>query len=161
MTENFKYLPFGGGRRKCIGDQFALFETIVTLAMLLRRYDFELALGKPEVGMTTGERCSGLCAGAVVWGALAALGPRPAQLLRVQAWSAGPVRLVRAMSGVLLRGILLGATTRRAARCVLCSVIRAYHLFMPCHLALPACYMAYAQTCLVHLHNPERFSFSL
>ena len=54
MTENFAYLPFGGGRRKCIGDQFALFETLVALSMLARRYDFSLAPGKPEVGMTTG-----------------------------------------------------------------------------------------------------------
>jgi beta-ring hydroxylase len=54
ITENFAYLPFGGGRRKCIGDQFALFETLVALAMLVRRYNFELAPGKPEVGMTTG-----------------------------------------------------------------------------------------------------------
>jgi len=56
VTEGFAYLPFGGGRRKCIGDQFALFESVVALAMLLRRYEFELAPGKPEVGMTTGER---------------------------------------------------------------------------------------------------------
>jgi hypothetical protein len=54
VTENFAYLPFGGGRRKCIGDQFALFETLVALAVFARRYDFSLAPGKPEVGMTTG-----------------------------------------------------------------------------------------------------------
>lgn len=56
ITENFAYLPFGGGRRKCIGDQFALFETLVALAMLTRRYDFSLAPDKPAVGMTTGKR---------------------------------------------------------------------------------------------------------
>jgi beta-ring hydroxylase len=55
ITENFSYLPFGGGRRKCIGDQFALFEALVALAVLVRSYDFSLAPGKPEVGMTTGE----------------------------------------------------------------------------------------------------------
>lgn len=54
VTENFSYLPFGGGRRKCIGDQFALFEALVALAMLLRRYEFMLDTSKP-VGMTTGE----------------------------------------------------------------------------------------------------------
>jgi hypothetical protein len=59
ITENFSYLPFGGGRRKCIGDQFALFEALVALAVLLRRYDFSLAPGKPEVGMTTGEQQGG------------------------------------------------------------------------------------------------------
>ncbi|CAK0785609.1 hypothetical protein CVIRNUC_008820 [Coccomyxa viridis] len=54
ITENFNYLPFGGGRRKCIGDQFALFEAVVGLAVLLRRFDFQMAPGAPAVGMTTG-----------------------------------------------------------------------------------------------------------
>jgi len=54
VTEDFKYLPFGGGKRKCVGDQFALFEAIVALAMLVRRFDFEMAPDAPEVGMTTG-----------------------------------------------------------------------------------------------------------
>lgn len=58
MTENFAYLPFGGGRRKCIGDQFALFESIVGLSMLMRRYEFKLAPGA-EVGMTTGAAWAG------------------------------------------------------------------------------------------------------
>ncbi len=53
VTENFAYLPFGGGRRKCIGDQFALFEALVALSMLMRRYEFRLDPTKP-VGMTTG-----------------------------------------------------------------------------------------------------------
>ncbi|MEW5298950.1 MAG: hypothetical protein WDW36_002019 [Sanguina aurantia] len=53
-TENFSYLPFGGGKRKCIGDQFALFESIVALSMLTRRYDFTLDPNGPAVGMTTG-----------------------------------------------------------------------------------------------------------
>eukprot|EP00877_Chromochloris_zofingiensis_P008598 jgi/Chrzof1/3992/Cz13g16110.t1_CYP97A1[v5.2] len=54
VTENFAFLPFGGGKRKCIGDQFALFESVVALAMLVRRFDFTTAPGAPEVGMTTG-----------------------------------------------------------------------------------------------------------
>jgi beta-ring hydroxylase len=57
ITENFAYLPFGGGQRKCVGDQFALFESIITLAMVCRRFDFELdAKFHPdgECGMTTG-----------------------------------------------------------------------------------------------------------
>lgn len=54
VTEEFRYLPFGGGRRKCIGDQFALFESVVAISMLLRRFDFERPEGSPEVGMTTG-----------------------------------------------------------------------------------------------------------
>jgi cytochrome P450 family 97 subfamily B polypeptide 3 len=38
---DFAYLPFGGGARKCVGDQFATMEAVVTLAMVLRRFDFE------------------------------------------------------------------------------------------------------------------------
>lgn len=53
-TEEWRYLPFGGGTRKCIGDQFAMFESIVSLAMLVRRFDFALAPGREDVGMTTG-----------------------------------------------------------------------------------------------------------
>jgi beta-ring hydroxylase len=54
VTEDFRYLPFGGGKRKCIGDQFALFESIVALAMLIRRFEFSRPADAPEVGMTTG-----------------------------------------------------------------------------------------------------------
>jgi beta-ring hydroxylase len=82
VTEAFNYLPFGGGKRKCIGalallglrlmdartslgkrlkhalivpagDQFALVESIVTLAILLRRFEFSMAPDAPAVGMTT------------------------------------------------------------------------------------------------------------
>lgn len=53
-TENFSYLPFGGGPRKCIGDMFATFETVTAAAMLARRFKFELAVGAPPVEMTTG-----------------------------------------------------------------------------------------------------------
>ncbi|KAL0402577.1 UNVERIFIED_CONTAM: protein LUTEIN DEFICIENT 5, chloroplastic [Sesamum latifolium] len=48
-NQNFSYLPFGGGPRKCIGDMFASFETVVAVAMLVRRFDFQLALGAPPV----------------------------------------------------------------------------------------------------------------
>jgi beta-ring hydroxylase len=54
VTEDFRYLPFGGGRRKCIGDQFALFESIVALAMMMRRFEFVRGADAPAVGMTTG-----------------------------------------------------------------------------------------------------------
>ena len=42
VTTDFAYLPFGGGRRKCIGDQFAITEACVALVMLLRRFRFTL-----------------------------------------------------------------------------------------------------------------------
>jgi beta-ring hydroxylase len=54
VTTDFAYLPFGGGRRKCIGEQFALFEAVVALAMLQRRFSFELDPAAEPVGMTTG-----------------------------------------------------------------------------------------------------------
>lgn len=51
---DFAYLPFGGGPRKCVGDQFALMEATVCLAMMLRKFDITL-VGKPEdVELVTG-----------------------------------------------------------------------------------------------------------
>nr|APW83734.1 cytochrome P450 carotenoid hydroxylase 97B [Dunaliella salina]APW83738.1 cytochrome P450 carotenoid hydroxylase 97B [Dunaliella salina] len=54
VTSDFGFIPFGGGARKCIGDQFALFEATVALAMLVRRFDFQLAVKPSQVGMATG-----------------------------------------------------------------------------------------------------------
>ncbi|EOY09936.1 Cytochrome P450, family 97, subfamily A, polypeptide 3 isoform 1 [Theobroma cacao] len=53
-NQNFCYLPFGGGPRKCVGDMFASFENVVAVAMLVRRFNFQMALGAPPVEMTTG-----------------------------------------------------------------------------------------------------------
>lgn len=53
-NQNFSYLPFGAGPRKCVGDMFASFEAIVAVAMLVRRFNFQMALGAPPVKMTTG-----------------------------------------------------------------------------------------------------------
>ncbi|HET6896112.1 MAG TPA: cytochrome P450 [Candidatus Baltobacteraceae bacterium] len=38
----FAYFPFGGGARKCLGDQFAWTEARIELAHLARRYTFEV-----------------------------------------------------------------------------------------------------------------------
>ncbi|XP_015880903.3 cytochrome P450 97B2, chloroplastic isoform X1 [Ziziphus jujuba] len=54
IISDFSFLPFGGGPRKCVGDQFALMESTVALAMLLQKFDIELR-GPPEsVGIVTG-----------------------------------------------------------------------------------------------------------
>ncbi|XP_057471820.1 protein LUTEIN DEFICIENT 5, chloroplastic isoform X2 [Actinidia eriantha] len=53
-NQSFSYLPFGGGPRKCVGDMFASFENVVAVAMLVRRFNFQMALGAPRVEMTTG-----------------------------------------------------------------------------------------------------------
>lgn len=41
----FAYVPFGGGARRCIGDEFALRETAIVLEALTRRYRFTLEPG--------------------------------------------------------------------------------------------------------------------
>lgn len=39
----YEFLPFGGGKRRCIGDVFALFEMKLVLATILSRYELALA----------------------------------------------------------------------------------------------------------------------
>lgn len=54
IISDFAFLPFGGGPRKCVGDQFALMESTVALAMLLQKFDVNLR-GPPEsVELVTG-----------------------------------------------------------------------------------------------------------
>lgn len=48
-----RFIPFSGGPRKCVGDQFALLEAIVALAVLLQHVNFEL-IPDQNIGMTTG-----------------------------------------------------------------------------------------------------------
>ncbi|WP_227374582.1 cytochrome P450 [Haladaptatus halobius] len=44
---DFAYFPFGGGSRKCIGDGFAMREAKLVLAMLGRRFEFDLVSDAP------------------------------------------------------------------------------------------------------------------
>ncbi|KAL4446664.1 hypothetical protein ABPG77_007908 [Micractinium sp. CCAP 211/92] len=53
QNTDYKYIPFSGGPRKCVGDQFALMEAVVALAVALKRYDFTPQPGH-DPGMTTG-----------------------------------------------------------------------------------------------------------
>ncbi|KAK6140117.1 hypothetical protein DH2020_026115 [Rehmannia glutinosa] len=50
---DFRFIPFSGGPRKCVGDQFALLEAIVALAVFLQHLNFEL-IPDQNIGMTTG-----------------------------------------------------------------------------------------------------------
>ncbi|XP_058212750.1 carotene epsilon-monooxygenase, chloroplastic isoform X2 [Rhododendron vialii] len=50
---DFRFIPFSGGPRKCVGDQFAMLEAIVALAIFLQHMDFELVPDQ-NIGMTTG-----------------------------------------------------------------------------------------------------------
>ncbi|XP_008809593.2 cytochrome P450 97B2, chloroplastic [Phoenix dactylifera] len=54
IIADFAFLPFGGGPRKCVGDQFALLESTVALAMLLQKYDIELKGSPDDVEPVTG-----------------------------------------------------------------------------------------------------------
>ncbi|KAI3910652.1 hypothetical protein MKW92_025307 [Papaver armeniacum] len=50
---DFRFIPFSGGPRKCLGDQFAMMEAIVALAIFLQRMNFELVPDQ-NISMTTG-----------------------------------------------------------------------------------------------------------
>ena len=53
VTTDFRYIPFSAGPRKCVGDTFALLEATVALAVLLKRFDFEVVEGQ-NIELTTG-----------------------------------------------------------------------------------------------------------
>lgn len=54
QATDFAFLPFGGGSRKCVGDQFAMLEATVTLSLVLRRFDFDFVGSPDDVGLRTG-----------------------------------------------------------------------------------------------------------
>lgn len=54
ITEKYNYIPFGGGRRKCIGEQFAMYESVIAMVMILRDFDILCPEGAPKVSMVTG-----------------------------------------------------------------------------------------------------------
>jgi len=45
----FAYFPFGGGTRRCIGEQFAWMELMLVAATIGRRWKFRLEPGHPVV----------------------------------------------------------------------------------------------------------------
>lgn len=47
-ARSFAYIPFGGGRHKCMGNAFAILQIKTIFGMLLRRYEFELTGDKIE-----------------------------------------------------------------------------------------------------------------
>jgi cytochrome P450 len=50
-----QYLPFGGGRRICIGSSFALMEATLVTAIMSQRFTYELVPGhrvEPEATLT-------------------------------------------------------------------------------------------------------------
>ena len=53
QNTEYRYIPFSGGPRKCVGDQFALMEAATVLSMLIRDFHFKLLPGQ-EIGLTTG-----------------------------------------------------------------------------------------------------------
>ena len=47
LTQRPSFVPFGGGRRQCIGDVFALTELAVVLATIAQRWRLRLVPGHP------------------------------------------------------------------------------------------------------------------
>jgi len=49
----YAYFPFGGGPRLCIGNTFAMMETVLVLATIAQRFRFTVAAGHPVVPQAT------------------------------------------------------------------------------------------------------------
>jgi cytochrome P450 len=69
LASDYAYIPFGGGSRRCMGDQFAQLESSIILAGILRRFDFEFAgepPRQPEEGDLPGNSDVGMRTGATI-----------------------------------------------------------------------------------------------
>jgi carotene epsilon-monooxygenase len=51
---DYRFIPFSGGPRKCVGDAFATMESVTALASLIAQFDFTPVPGREDPGMTTG-----------------------------------------------------------------------------------------------------------
>jgi hypothetical protein len=47
-TGTYTWIPFGGGRRRCLGASFALLESKIVLRTVLERYELRSAGTQPE-----------------------------------------------------------------------------------------------------------------
>jgi cytochrome P450 len=47
LTQRPSFVPFGGGRRQCIGDVFAMTELVVVLATIAQRWRLVPVPGEP------------------------------------------------------------------------------------------------------------------
>ena len=45
----YTWIPFGGGRRRCLGSSFAILEMKVVIAELVRRFEIRATSGEPEL----------------------------------------------------------------------------------------------------------------
>ena len=47
--DTYEFFPFGGGKRRCIGEALAMLELKLVLATIVTEYDLELKGNKPEI----------------------------------------------------------------------------------------------------------------
>ncbi|KAF8061059.1 CYP97C1 [Scenedesmus sp. PABB004] len=108
QNTDYRYIPFSGGPRKCVGDQFALMEAVVALAVLLARYDFELTPGQ-TINMTTGATIH------TTNGLYMNLRARSAAPARAPAAAASPLRAAAGLGSPLAPRVVRSSSARTAA----------------------------------------------